>query len=162
MGVFDVNFGTLVRQLLPVRLRNAMQLAWLNCLVSPVVYVYNLFYANRAANLYNLGHNGQVVKLAAALNDAFDNTLRRIYISDPVFDDADWLYQRDELKPLYFYTRAENKPVYTYLRSEVYAAGGVQFVVYVPTGLVYDVNRMKALINQYRLVSKNNYVITNF
>ena len=27
---------------------------------------------------------------------------------------------------------------------------------------VYDVNRMKALINQYRLVSKNNYVITNF
>ena len=130
--------------------------------MSPVKYLFGLFGANRVANLYNLAHNGQVVKLAAVLNDTFDNTLRRIYISDPVYDDPDWLYQRDELKPLYFYTRGENKPVYTYLRSEVYAAGGVQFVVYVPTGLVYDVNRMKALINQYRLVSKNNYVITNF
>ena len=162
MAVFDVNFPNLVNQLLPVRLRRAKMLAWLNILTGPVVYLYNLFTNNRNANLYNLAHNGQVVKLNAALNDAFDNTARRIYISDPVYNDPVYLYQDDEEKPVYIYQDAENKPVWLYQDTEVYAVDGVDFVVNVPMAVLFDMGRMKSLINLYRLPSKNKYTIVTF
>jgi hypothetical protein len=162
MGLFNVNFKILINTYLKGRWRNSVMLAWLGVLVSPVVYVYGLFIAYMAVVLYELSINGQVCLMEKALNDTFDTVLRRIYIADPIYDDPIWLYLDDEEKPVWLYLDSEDKPLWLYLDSEVYADGGVQFVVYVPAGLVYDTNRMKALINKYRLVSKTNYVIQSF
>ena len=161
MSVFDVDFDVLTKQLLPVRLRrsagahgDSMMVAWMKCLVSPVKYVQVLFNANRANDLYVLAHDGQVCYLDAALNDLFDNTLRRIYISDPAYIDPDYLYRRNEGKPLYLYQRSEHKPVYLYQRSETYEGAGVTFIVNVPIALgltAGQVLQLRALVNKYRL-----------
>jgi len=166
MSVFDVDFGVLSKQLLPVRLRQAVMVAWMNCLVSPVKYVQVLFNANRAANLYLLAHTGQVTKLQAALNDTFDNLLRRITITDGVFIDPDYVYLVDEDKPLFIDLVSEiggsvipaPDPVPLYTGAEVYAyGGGNDFTVRVPVALELtagQVLQLMALVNLYRLPAK--------
>jgi hypothetical protein len=76
MGFFDIDYNVKAWQSLPVRLRQAVQYAWLKVLVSPVVYLAGLFKVNRDANLYELAHDGQVCFLEAVLNDTFDPVVR--------------------------------------------------------------------------------------
>lgn len=164
MSVFDINYTSLIKQLLPVRLRMTVQRAWLGCLVNPVIYLYNLFYANRLANLYELAHNSQVCYLQAALNDMFNNSDRLIYVADGFFRDPLWLYRRSEAKPVWLGRRSEvgsvtfTNPEPLYTRSEV-SAMGWQFIVYYPDGLVFDENQMRALVDKYRLAGKWHYGI---
>src|SRR5580700_12255197 len=96
MPFFNIDFDNVVWVNLPVRLRLPLQFAWLKALVAGPKYIYGLFMANRAANLYLLGHNSQVCYMEAALNDTFDNTLRRIYISDGSAEDAVTVWLADE------------------------------------------------------------------
>lgn len=170
MGSFyNIDFNAKAKQNLPVRLRQAIMYAWLKVLISPVVSLAGSFKTNRDDNLYDLAHNGQVCKLEAVLNDVFDNTGRGIYISDPSYKDALNIYRRVELKPVYLSRRSEigstsyPSPRYLYRRSELYTGGGLQFIINVPTAVtataVYDVDRLKALVDKYRLVSKKNYSI---
>lgn len=84
MSIFNINYPVLLNYLLPVRKRKSIRLAWLGALVAPVVYIYQLFYTNRANNLYYLRHSSQVCFLVAALNDIFDPVLQRIYYSEAI------------------------------------------------------------------------------
>ena len=162
---FEIDYDVLIRLLLPVRLRLPKMLAWLRCMVWPVKELYDRFYQQRQANLYLLGHNSQVVYLQAALNDTFDPTLRRIYISDGSSADPLWVYLPAENLPLYLGLPAEAgttpypTPQWLYTRTEVITST-YAFIVWLPTGFVYDATRMRALIDRYRLPSKGNYLIT--
>ena len=142
--------------------------AWLQCLVSPVVYLYNAFYTNRAGNLYTLAHNSQVCYMEAALNDTFDNALRRIYITDGSYDDALYLYLTDEDTPLWLgliseegTTTAYPDPEWLYTGAEV-SLSIYDFIVWVPVSLSFDPIYMRALINKYRLVSRTRFTILTF
>ena len=173
MSVYDVNINTLTNLLLPVRLRTTKHKAWLAALASPVVYLKEHFDANRTTDLYVLAHNGQVCYLQAALNDVFDAVSRGIYIADGSYIDPDNLYLNDEDKPLFIDLVSEEgsssipapDPLPLYTSAETYTLG-VQFVVMVPTTVAaatgYDVHRLKALVNKYRLVGKNNYSVEIF
>ncbi len=172
MSVFDIDFSSagLPKYVSPVRLRQSKMLAWLQALVSPVNYLYGLFVANRTSNLYDLSHNGQVCYLQAALNDVFDNTSRRIVITDGIYVDPDFIYEVIEDKPLYIDMVSEigtsvipsPDPVPLYTSTETYWLG-VQFIVNVPHAVTalpgYDVYRLHAIVDKYRLASKNNYSI---
>src|SRR5690606_7343834 len=107
MTIFDVDFNVLVKQLLPVRLRQTIMNAWLKCLVTPVRQMYTTFMLNRKADRYRPAHNSPVCYREAALNATFDNLYRRIYISDP-----------DSHEPVYLYQDVEDKDVYVGLDSE--------------------------------------------
>lgn len=167
MGFWDKDFEAGAWYDIPVRLRQAVQYAWAKVCISPVVYLAGLFRTYRNNNLYDLSHNGQVCKLEAVLNDTFDPIDRRIFIADPDYVDPEYTYLRSELKPLYLWQRSEvgvdpdAAVVYTYRRSEVYTGGGVQFIVHMPVGLVYDSARLTALIDKYRLPSKVNYTVVS-
>lgn len=167
MGYYDIDYDVLVEQSIPTMLRNSLMKAWLKCLVQPVRWLYAKFQTNRAANRYDLAHNGQVCKLEAVLNDMFDNTLRRIYIGDGPWIDPEFIYLRTELKDEYLATTAElpvidyDAPMYLYTVAET-SIKYLQFIVYYPTGLVFDIERMKALINKYRLAGKKYYTIEAF
>jgi len=164
MGFFDVDFDFNTRVYLAVRRSKTIMLAWLKALISPIKYVYNGFKANRANNLYFLSHDGQVCYMEAALNDTFD-TLRRIYITDGPYFDPEYIYTVPEEKPLALSRRSEigtttyPSPRWLYTRAETYD-DGVSFIVHVPSSLVFDVNRMKALINEYRLPGKTYTIVT--
>ena len=172
MSVFDVDFSSvgLPKYVTPVRLRQSKMLAWLQALVSPVSYHYGLFTTNRTNDLYDLSHNGQVCYLKAALNDVFDPTGRRIYITDGPYVDPDFIYQAIEQKALPIDLVIEiglavipaPDPVPLYTSAETYWLG-VQFIIKVPHVVAgipgYDLNRLRALVDKYRLVGKNNYSV---
>ncbi len=169
MGFFNVDFNTLVWQNLPVRLRGNIQYAWLKCLVAPVKYVNGLFQSNRNNNLYILAHNSQLCFMEAALNDTFDNVGRGIFISDPTYYDPVYLYEALENKPVYLDLVSEigthiipppdPVPLYTEAETSLFADC---FIVNVPVAVIFDTDRMKALIDFYRLPGRNRYSIVTY
>src|SRR5690606_15477534 len=86
------------------RLKTRMQ--WLQLMLSEVRKHWDSFVVYRSAKLYDVNHTGQVIYLEKALNDAFDNTLRRIYIDDGDFGDRVFVYDRTQ--PLMLYWRWKN------------------------------------------------------
>lgn len=167
MSYYDVDFPALIKMLLPVRLRKITTMNWLKCLITPVQELYDKFTQNRNANIYTLTHNGQVVYLQAVLNDVFDPISRGIYIVDDNIADALFVYLPSELHPLYLgrvgevATVAYPIPSWLYTRAEVNYSG-YHFIVKVPVVVVWDVSRMNALIDKYRLPSRNRYSIVTY
>ena len=175
MSVFDVDFSShgLPKYMVPVRLRQPKTLAWLQVLVQPVNYLYSLFNASRASDLYVLAHSSQVCYLEAVLNDVFDPVDRGIFISDGPYVDPAFIYKVVEDKPLFIDLVIEAgsavipapDPVPLFTDAETYLLG-VQFVVNVPTGVAasstYDIHRLRAIVDKYRLVSKNNYSVVTY
>ena len=167
MTIYDVDFTTLVKQLMPVRLRQSKMVRWLQCLIVPVIELYQYFTANRSNNLYWLGHNGQVVYLQAVLNDIFDPISRRIYIDDGGITDPLFVYLNAETTPLWLGKMSEAgstwypDPQWLFTTAET-TASGFCFVIKVPTVVVFDTYRLRALVDKYRLPSKANYSIVLF
>lgn len=171
MGLFNVDFTVLIRTLTPVRLRNSIMLAWLGALVSPVVWLYNLFAANRTNNLYILAHDSQVCYLQAALNDLFDPVSRGILVVDGPFEDPLFIYLNIENKPLWVGLVSEEgttiypDPQVLYTNAET-ALLGISFIVQVPiavaSGSGYNLLRLKALVDFYRLPGRGNYNVVTY
>ena len=165
MALFDIDYDALIWQITPVRLRKHVMIAWLKCLVAPVKWLYNAFAANRSSNLYALAHNSQIVYLEDILNDTFDNFARGIYIIDGPFKD-----------PLFTYLIVESRPVWLGLESEIGTTAypdpevlytsletsllGIGFIVKVPMAVSFDLARMQAIINLYKLPGKNYTIVT--
>ena len=150
---FNVNWNRLAILLLPTFLRSEVTKAWVSLLISPVNDVHYWWLQFRKQNIYNLAHNSQKCYLRGALNDRFDNELRRIRIDNG-----------NSFKRQYIYTDAEQKTkflgtIFLYDDSD-YADTGVDFIVVVPAGLMYSVYEMKSLIDFYRLASKRYKIIT--
>lgn len=171
MAFFDIDYDGLVVQLLPVRQRQSTTTGWLKCLISPVKTLFRTFRANRSANLYKLAHNGQVCFLEAALNDLFDPVVRGIYIVDGPFKDPDFLYLIPENKPLWLGLSSEAgsttypDPQILYRVDET-SILGIGFIVKVPLGVAtgpgYDVLRLRALVDTYRLPGRTNYTVETY
>ena len=167
MGFWDVDYTStgLPRILLPVRRRMPKIIALLTALLSPVLYLYNIFITVKNNVFYRVSHTGQVIVMTAALNDVFDPVDRTIYITDGPLESPVYLYMRNEDKPVYLYARSENKPVYLYTRAEIYAFG-YQFIVHVPSDVEslpgYSLAWLRSVVDEYRLPSKGNYNVVYF
>ena len=162
MSIFDLDFNELVKQLVPVRLRLPKTMRWLRCLVVPIAELHNTFSGNRRDNLYWVGHNSQVVYLQAVLNDTFDSALRRIQITDGNVTDPVYIFLKPEEHPRRLPLLAEaavyGNPLWLYTGAEC-AGSEFCFVVKVPTALVFDLVRLRALTDKYRLPGKGNYSV---
>lgn len=150
---FQINWQRLAKALTPTFLRTNGHQAWITLLSSGVSDVHYQWMQYRRQNIYNLAHNSQKVYLRAALNDRFDNELRRIRIDDG-----------NAFKRKYIYTDAEQKPkflgtMFLYDDGD-YEDTGVDFIVVLPAGLNYSIYEMKALIDFYRLASKRYKIVT--
>ena len=156
---FNVDFRKLALLLTPIFWRKVLYLDYVYSFIEPIKRLHYDFTNFRAASIYKIKHNGQVIILEKVLNDAFDAIPRRIYISDSSQND-----------PIYLYTTAENKPVYfgeNYLYDfSAFQSVDTDFIVYFPVSmkpfnsfdLINFENKIKGLINYYKLASKR-YVI---
>lgn len=152
--VYDIRLNDLVIHSLPINLRQSKMIAWLRCLVKPVVNLHTQFITFRRNSLYKIEHTPQVFALENVLNDAFDVQLRRIRIGDGAYRDGVWFYNPEEQKPVFFYDPTENAPVHFYDGGQLQSLD-VDFVVSVPFELrESQIIRMKSLIDFYRLPDK--------
>lgn len=147
--VFNIDFEKLVWWLIPTFLRKPIIYAYVKALVNPAAQLHQEFLNNRQSNLYKLSHNSQVFSIENVLNDKFDTTQRRIYITDGFTKERKYVYTRAELKPLYLDIVLFNR--------EDYADTGVDFIVWIPVAVFMSPQNLieaKALVNFYKRGSK--------
>lgn len=161
MNYNNIDFRALATKLSPPKLRQLRLIDWLVSLLKPLEEVNFLFKNFRKQAIYKVVHNGQVVYLEKVLNDRYDNSLRRIYITDAFEFDPTYIYPEDEELPVYIYPENEDQPRYIYPES-VFGESNVDFIVFVPldlqpsnpTTLNNFLIQMRSLINFYKLASR--------
>lgn len=154
---YIINYTRLVTERLPdVEIRTAEMLAYCLVLVGPFVTVYNSLLTFRQFLQYKLSITPQVCYLEKMLNDQYDNTERRIYIDDATLVEGIFIFQEEEEEPLFIFTEAEvTKPkTFLFTEGETSGAGLNDFIVYYPAGLLFNMNELVSLVNQYKLASK--------
>lgn len=152
-SIYDIDFRRQVRWNTPYWLRTTFWLTWLGVLVYPIAQVYQSFLLYAAAKRYDMMITSQVCYLEMMLNDRYDGTLRRIYISDSVVQDPVFLYEEDELHPVILFREIDpfpHDPLYIYTDQEG-SDYGDDFVIWVPTTLTFDPIEMRKLVMRKRL-----------
>lgn len=147
MPNYAYHIDTVIGWALPNALRKPRLYALVRALVAPAKYLHNQLIGFRTGALFNINTNGQVCYLKSALNRKFDPALRRIYIEDGVINPI-----------IYIFNEVENSPIYL---PEFMSSSDADFVVFVPIALQSQDTQIKALVNQFRLVSKQ-FSITYF
>lgn len=146
---YTIDFYRLSLLLMPTFLRTGLIAAFLRAIVSPLQMLYAVFGNFRADADYKLSHNSQVCYLQKVLNDTFDNTLRRITITDVQRYRRMYLYLRTEIKPHYL------GKLYVNTAGEL-ADIGFDFAVNL-NGVRLDegnLTMMRSIINYYKAASK--------
>lgn len=150
---FDLKYSTLATWLTPVMLRTAL-FNWLqHSCVAYIEYLHTRFARNRENNLYHLRITPQVCFMEMVLNDRFDLLDRRIYISDGLFYDQEYIYTEAEAIDQYLFTDSEKAALYIYASSEV-GAESADFIVNVPKTISFNESEMMSVIDIYKLASK--------
>lgn len=145
---YKVDFQKLMLWLLPFKLRKARNVALLSAMVTVIQNLHSSWLNNRERNLYLLAHNGQTCYFRKALNDSFDDNLRRIEIvNGNVFEEV------------YIFTSPENQPQYlgkiNIYGAEDNATSAVDFIVKVPAEIVDNrLIELRAEIDYYRQAGK--------
>ncbi len=157
--MFGINFNNVVVWLIPKVLRTSFNVAWLKALVVPVVTVYNQLLTFKDEVLYKLSHNGQVCHLQGALNDTFDISLRRIYISDAGGDVVTLIHRDTDEKVLVL---QDDTAPFTIHNDSAYFGGSYDFIVNIPYQFSEaDMYRLRALVDYYKLAGKRYDVVIN-
>lgn len=156
---FKIDYNRLVVLLLPTFLRRPVLFGFLRAAVWPLEQLYNKFRTARGEHNYRLTHNGQVCYLRACLNDHFKSNTG-VFDIIPVEREGEWLFavtETGERVPITIsednISEAENVPiVYNELMLNTEQN---EFIVSVPAD-IYDtaLEEVKALVNQYKLISK--------
>lgn len=147
---FNIDFNKLVAERIPPRMRRPRLLAFVMALSGEVTKQYQQFVRNRKSNLYGLGITPQKCYLEKLLNDRYDFTQRRIYITDGLDFPPTYLYMEEELKPLHMYQEIESRPVYLYTEGE---SGEMKddFIIWVPVNIDFQEPEMISLVKIYKL-----------
>ena len=152
-NIYTLDIERLAHWLVPERWRQPVTLAWVKSMAVNLTNLFNRFLLYRERKKYDLLITPQVCFLEKALNDKYDFIQRRIYIEDGDDQDPVHLFKRDELKPVYLYKRSEDQPVYLRSRTET-AEFGVDFIVHVPSDIIFDQAEMRTYLTGYKLTTK--------
>lgn len=163
MKLFQINFKRLVILLLPTFLRTERFRVLLNIASYALANLHYDFLRNRDANINRVVRNGQVCRLQGLLNDELDNAARRITI-DEGETAGDWLFiydEADENRQLIIEHENPGEKMLTLYHEGKIIENAAVFVVRVPwndKNADFD-NRLKSLLNEYKLLSKKYTII---
>lgn len=155
MSKYDIQIKRLGLLLLPTFLRRPLLTALLYAVLTPLSHLHTRFMLFRRDAAGRLGHNGQVCRLRALLNDTFDPELRRITITDTAQHTGMLFVRlREEAQAVLVPQRATGATLPVNRRG-FGGANGYDFAVNIPLSLHgLDESRLRAVANTYKLVSK--------
>ncbi|MBU2923070.1 hypothetical protein KO504_17100 [Winogradskyella psychrotolerans] len=160
----NVDIEKLIKLSLPIDLRKPKTIAFLNALFAPIKANYARFTAFKESVFYIVSHNSSIVLLQKMLNDKFDPSARRIYISNIQRTDINRFYYWNENKEFGFYGEGDvQKGFYYAFQNE---AQSPDYIVHIPieyqpnTELELDkyLVKVRSEINRYNHYSKS-YII---
>lgn len=152
MKNYEFNITNWVSYLIPKQLRNQRLMAFVNALITPLQQLNTN--ANDWANsvFYDVQFNGQVVMLEHLLNDTFDNTDRRITITDGEPTLTPTLRNKSEARPTIIIRNRIEGGTSNILRPTSFARA--DFIVN-PNGANIDPAKATAIINRYKIAAKS-------
>ena len=155
--MFNINYDTIIKLLLPVGLRKEAMVAYLNAMLRPLKNLYNTFSSYRLNVLIKITHTGQVMYLEHLLNQEFNTLSNTIYISDSDNDRIDdYLYNAgDGQTPMYLYNAFETEtPEYIYNGVEYNAID--DFIINIPDSIdpLPTTTEVRRLVERYRQAGK--------
>lgn len=165
MNLYQIDYKRLVLLLLPTFLRRSRIYAFLTAMVFSVEELHRQFTRNREANLLRIRRNGQVCYLRALLNDELDPVQRRITLDD-ASQPGNWLMIYDEAASYQTLIRSEpgtnTDPVHILYDEAAILENTSFFTVTVPWNVKMEdsTNRLRSLLNEYKLLSKT-YIINH-
>lgn len=133
-NIYIISYQEFKAQLLPIILRKPKWLALLKALISPLVTLYDTFFAFKTQAIYKTEHNASITLLQAVLNDHFDEVERRIYINNAEITATQHYYDEGEGDPLYFYDTGNGDPQW-FFNQETFNVYGSDFTVFLPNAL---------------------------
>lgn len=157
---YNINHeGWLIEQI-PTAKRTPKHIAWLRSLQAPLVEVYEAFLVAKNKASVEANYNSQTMLFEHILNNAFDNTLRRIYIENS--DSQGGISVNAALQ-------SEGKPkILAYLQSEGYEKtlanleselGGLDFIVYIPSDITNMSGAIDRMVRKYKLGGKEFQIV---
>lgn len=155
--MIQIDLNDIAKNITPPRLRSYELEAFMKSMNASLLHLLSLFYTNEQRTRFEMSFNGQVMYIEKLLNIKFNNNGDEIYITDPEISEETYLYNfSEENEDVYVYNFSENQsPLYLYNSSEY----TVNFLVYVPTGLINNWIEFRAWIDRYKLISKTYKII---
>lgn len=151
---YFINWLKQMIDLIPPGLRKVRLMDFIWALLEGLRWLYEELQAFISETRKAIGKNGQVIVLEKLLNDAFDTSLRRIYIGDYIgFDTAAvWLISENQVDPA-VYLISEIPPgsgLPLFNSSEL--AGAVNFIVFIPLALQGTINltHLTGILSAYK------------
>jgi len=96
---YTINWHKILRENIPYFFQTWFRLNWIHALVKPIKNINVEFGQVRQAYINKVAYNGQRMNLEKILNDKFDSSLRRIFITDSFHFNNHYLYKKVESKP---------------------------------------------------------------
>ena len=180
MKWFEIDYKRLVLLLLPTFLRRPRIYAFLTAMTFGVEELHRQFSRQRDANLLRCRRNGQVCYLRALLNDELDPVQRRITLED-ASQPGNWLMIFDESTSYQTLIRSEpgTDSNFIPISNPISNPGAAVHILYDEAAILENTsfftvtvpwnvqmedstNRLRSLLNEYKLLSKTyiiNYTI---
>jgi|LSQX01.2.fsa_nt_gb hypothetical protein len=152
-----INITKFAHQLIPSVLQGSEILqAYIRVLLFPVSYLLSEFQNLSSTVEYQFSKNAQVCYLESLLNDTFDTSHRRIYISDPPSNNLLVAYRHQDVSKRIIVSSASNFDSYKILLSPlgVDNMSSNSFTVNCPSSLSVEEKRLSVLVSQYKLAGK--------
>ncbi len=128
---------------------------WIYSLLYPLIQLWSNYKNWRENTYYLININSQVIRLEGYLNDVFDPSLRRIYISHfPGNYSGIYIALQYEATPFVNIPLLSDGQdgVFIGLASETSYA--ISFIINVPTALQYREHQIKTIVEKYKFAGK--------
>jgi len=172
MSIFNINWYNVVENLTPSFWRKTKTeqesklIPYLRSVITPIQELSDTLYTFQYQTMLFLNYCGQHLSLENMLNDKWDSTQRRIYITENniingyVYLDL-YLQGETDPTPISFYLQGESGgiPFSLYLQGETIGAT-YNFTINVPVSISFDTNEMTKKVKNYSEAAKTFNIVT--
>lgn len=157
-----INIAQFIRQLLPSTFHESNLIkSYLRVILSPIDFLSNVFLQFKDNVSYKLSKNSQICYLESVLNDALDNSQRRIFITDANSIDMLISYEYPDIERRIIVSDSSQFADYTVITYPNFVIGDNlhKFIVNVPIECVSKEPQLRALTNLYKLAGKQYFIV---
>lgn len=154
-----IDYLIYITRLLKPKYRKPKIQAWLRLFTNQLQGLQTTVNDYMTAQRRAVAATGQVISLEDYLNELFDSSLRRIYISDAALIVDEFITMQQELldTPVTF-MESESDPTWV-LYTEAESIAASDFIVNVPNTLLAVTNEIAHIIDTYKLAGKKYTII---